>query len=341
MSTDWREDLRYDPLPPLLAAKDEAVRYWARRDFVAADGAGKDPGPVEPLWTLPAALKILRRQLPDGSWPRSGEAKHPAINYGLIETWRHLRFLVEQYGLTRAHPQLERAAEFVFSCQTPGGDFRGILANQYITYYHGAILSLLVQAGYADDPRVERAFGWLLAMRQDDGGWSVPMVTYKLDRETQYRLSSEYAEPLEPDRSKPFSHMCTGMVLRAFAMHPVYRRCEAAQHAAELLAARFFQPDAHTSYQAASYWVRFEYPFWWNNLLAAMDSVTRIGLGLDNAQVRRARDWFVENQEPDGLWRVTYAQEARDTPKNRATQLWITLAICRVLQRLQGLPRAW
>ena len=33
--------------------------------------------------------------------------------------------------------------------------FRGILANQYATYYTGAILGLLIQAGYTDNPRVE------------------------------------------------------------------------------------------------------------------------------------------------------------------------------------------
>ena len=72
------------------------------------------------LWQLPEAQRILRKQLADGSWPRSGEKKHPAINYHLIETWRHFRFLVEQYGFTREHPQARKAAEFLFSCQTGG-----------------------------------------------------------------------------------------------------------------------------------------------------------------------------------------------------------------------------
>ncbi len=134
--------------------------------------------------------KILRKQLPDGSWPRSGVQKHPAVNYSLVETWRQLRFLVEKYGLTRQHPQVEKAAEFVFSCQSPQGDLRGILANQYATYYTGAILSLLVQAGYVDDARLEKGLEWLLAMRQEDGGWTIPLLTHKLDR----------ADDLPPDQ---------------------------------------------------------------------------------------------------------------------------------------------
>jgi len=96
----WRTRLKFDPLPPLLAADNPALRWFARRDL-----AGEDPGPVQDLWQLPGARRILKKQLADSSWPRSGEQKHPAVNYGLIETWRNFRFLVEQYGFTSEHPQ--------------------------------------------------------------------------------------------------------------------------------------------------------------------------------------------------------------------------------------------
>ena len=165
------------------------------------------------------------------------------------------------------------------------------------------------------------------------------MITHKLDRETQYRLSSEVAEPIQPDRSKPFSHNATGMILRAFAVHPQYRHSEAAHTAAGLLAGRFFQPDAYTSYQAASYWLRFEYPFWWNNLVAALDSISRIGPPGAHAQVKLALDWLVEHQESSGLWKTSYAkpdEAEKDNANTRAMKPWVSLAICRVLRRYWG-----
>jgi hypothetical protein len=329
---NWRKRLKHDPLPPLLSSGSEALRYFARRDLL-----GERVGPVSQLWQLPNAQRILRKQLIDGSWPRSGVEKHHAVNYHLVETWRYFRFLVEQYGFTREHPQAESAAEFLFSCQTEEGDIRGILANQYATYYTGAIMSLLIQAGYADDPRIEKGFQWLLAMRQDDGGWSIPIITHKFDRATQFRLTSQYADPVQPDRSKPFSHNWTGMVLRAFAVHPEHRKSETARLVACLLASRFFQPDRYTSYKAAGYWVRFEYPFWWNNVVAALDSVSLIGLSKDNEQVSKALDWLIDHQEEDGLWKVSYAKpnvRETDVAKKRETAAWVSLAICRVLKRL-------
>ena len=331
---NWQKQLKFDPLAPLLSSKNEAIQYFVRQDLL-----GEQVGPVQCLWQLPEAQRILKKQLANGAWPRRGENKHPAINYQLIETWRYFRYLVEQFGFTRQDPQAARAAEYLFACQTQEGDIRGFLANQYATYYTGAIMALLIQAGYADDPRIEKGFQWLLSMRQDDLGWTIPLITHKLDRETQYRLTSEYAEPLEPDRSRPFSHNWTGMVLRAFAVHPKYCRSEAAHGAAQLLKSRFFQADSYTSYQAASYWVRFEYPFWWNNLVAALDTVSRIGLSREDDQIEQALIWLSEHQENDGLWRVTYAKplgEGKETARAREVKLWISLAICRVFKRLHG-----
>jgi len=328
----WQEQLRFDPLAPLLSAGNEALGYFARRDLL-----GEPAGPIQALWSLPGVQRILRKQLPNGAWPRPGVNQHPAINVELTEAWRQLRFLVEQYGLTREHPQVERACEFVFSCQSAAGDLRGMLANQYATYYTGAIMALLIQAGYEDDPRIEKGFHWLLGMRQEDGGWSIPLLTHKLDRTTQYRLTSEHAEPLEPDRAKPFSHNATGMVLRAFAVHPAWRQSEAALAAGRLLRGRFFQPDAYTSYHAAGYWLRFDYPFWWNHLVAALDSLSRMDFSRDDAQIGAALNWLVRHQRADGLWDVAYARaQERETGRSGEMRPWITLAICRLFHRWYG-----
>jgi hypothetical protein len=126
------------------------------------------------------------------------------------------------------------------------------------------------------------------------------------------------------------------MVLRAFAVHPVYRESEAAITAAGLLKSRFFQPDAYTSYQASSYWVRFDYPFWWNNLLSALDSLSLIGLSQDDVQIKQALNWLRDHQEESGLWKVAYnkpGEREKDTAAVRERKLWVSLAICRVFRR--------
>lgn len=330
--TNWRDQLRIDPVPALLTSKDQALRYFVNRDLL-----DEDPGPIETVWRLPEVHRILKHQLANGAWDRSaGQKKHQAINYQLIETWKQFRFLVDKFAMTREDPAANRAAEFMFACQTELGDIRGMLANQYANYYTGAILSLLIKAGYEDDPRVEMGLQWLISNRQADLGWSEAVITNKFDRATIYRLTSQYAQPVSTDKSRPFSHNSTGMVLRAFAAHSAYRHCEAARIASGLLKSRFFQPDRYTSYQDASYWVRFQFPFWWNQLVAALDSISLIDATMDEP-MQRALDWLIDHQQGNGLWKASYVdREDRENSRTQETSQWISLAICRILKRLSS-----
>jgi hypothetical protein len=314
----------------LLSSNNKAIAYFTKRDLLEEKVES-----INSIWNLPEVQKTFRRQQTDGSWKHSGKetVTFPKYHYSLVETWKVYRLLVEYYEVTKEYEGARRAAEFLFSCQTSQGDFRGMLANQYATYYTGAILAILIKAGYENDPRVEKAFDWLLSMRQDDGGWTIPILTHKLDRQTWINITSQYAEPLEPDRSKPFSHNWTDMVLRAFAVYPKYRRCKEARRAAELLKSSFFKPDSYTSYQDADYWVRF--CFWWPNLVTALDSLSLMGYSRDDPDVARGLDWLVEHQAGDGLWNLSYVEGAKEgvSEKARFERYWLSLRVVRILKR--------
>ena len=87
----WRGQLRFDPIPALLASGEEALQYFVKRDLLE-----EEAGPIDCLWQLPEAQKILKKQQADGAWDRPVSQKvHVAINYRLIETWKQFRFLVE------------------------------------------------------------------------------------------------------------------------------------------------------------------------------------------------------------------------------------------------------
>jgi hypothetical protein len=168
MNTSWKSLLPIDPLPALLAWQDPALTYYVRRDLL-----GQPVGALETLWELPGPLRLTTKQQSNGSWHYPERPNHPVpnANYDLLETYRSLRILVEMYGFQKGQPALAWAAEYVFSCQTDAGDIRGILGNQYMPYYHAAILELLIKSGYTKDSRVEKGLEWLLPMRQADGGW--------------------------------------------------------------------------------------------------------------------------------------------------------------------------
>jgi hypothetical protein len=325
----WQKLLHYDPVPILLAAENQAIVYFTRRELL-----DEKVGPIDSVWELTQPQKILKKQQADGSWKGAGQKKdiYPPNHHDLVETFKQFQILVEQYAFTSRHPAIQKAAEYLFSFQTNEGDIRGFIGNQYATYYTGFVLSLLIMAGYKDDPCVEKGLNWLLSMRQTDGGWTVPLITHKMDRETQNRLTSQFAEPLQPDRSRPFSHNWTDMALRGFIVHPVYRKFQGVVAAGRLLKSSLFQPDNYTSYQSPDYWTRFT--FWWPNLLTALESLRPLRFSKDDPDIKKALDWFVVNQQPDGLWKIDHIKET--SPKDNEARLWLGLRICRMLKKYYG-----
>ena len=330
----WRQKLNYDPVPSLLASNNPVITYFVRRDLLE-----EQVDSIQTIWQLPVIQKILKKQQPDGSWKsrNKNQSKYPLVNYTLIETWKQFRYLIEQYELNRTDPSIGRAAEYIFSCQTEDGDIRGILANQYATYYTGALMSLLIKAGYEADPRIEKGFQWLLSVRQNDGGWlASPLMSVNLSKDQEASIFHTTDTIMDHDPTKPSSHNWTGMVIRAFAAHPTYRKSAAAQRAATLLKTNFFQKDKnYSSYKAADYWVKFQYPYWWNNLVAALDSISSIGFSKDDKDIKKAQTWLRDNQQENGLWKLSYSKKKKIkyTQKAKEEQIWVSLAICRILKR--------
>lgn len=328
MSNLWATQFKINPLPVLLSSGNKAIEYFTHRDLLS-----ETVEPIATVWGLPEVQKILKKQQSNGSWCHKGHqtTTYPKYHGALVETWKNIRILVAHYQATRQLEAVQKASEFLFTCQTNQGDIRGMLANQYATYYTGAMLSILIKAGYTDDPRVETGLDWLLSMRQNDGGWTIPLLTRNLPMQTINQLTSHYAEPIEPDRTKPFSHNWTDMALRAFAVHPTRRHLEEAQKAADLLKSTFFQPDVYTSYQDERYWVRFM--FWWPNLVTALDSLSLMGYSREDVDIKRGLEWLVENQLPNGLWKLDYSPNARQKPGIAVEQYWLALKITMIFKR--------
>ena len=136
--------------------------------------------------------------------------------------------------------------------------------------------------------------------------------------------------PIEADRSKPFSHLVTGMVLRAFVAHPRYRRHRAAKHAARLLKSRLFKPDKYPDRRGREYWTKFTFPFGFTDLLTALDALGRMGFSADDPDIAGAVDWFNKAQKRDGSFDLKMRRGIGD----KRLPYWLGLAICRAIGRL-------
>jgi len=316
--------LRVDPAALLASSSNAAIAYFARRDLL-----GSSADPVGVLWDLPEARRLVAKQTDNGSWRYPG-GKHTIRsqeNYDQLETFRQLGTLVEKFGFTRHHPSIERAATYLLSFQTEEGDLRGIYGNQYATTYVGAILELLIKAGYADDPRIANALAWLLSIRQSDGGWAIPVRTRGIPF-PEFVDVQRHPQPLAPDRSKPSSHLVTGMVLRAFAAHPAWLNATEVGEAGRLLATRLYKRDAYTDRGDAGYWERVSFPFWFTDIVSSLDTLSRLAFDPETPTISAALARLRELQRADGTFAFKLLRA-----KDKDLPWWICVAVCRTLKR--------
>jgi len=317
----WIRHFNYDPLVPLKSSKSESILYFTKRDLLK-----EEPKPLNTLWNLPSAIKILDKQQEEGYWryPAWKKKLNEPENYNLLETYRQLGFLVEKYGFTREHIAIEKASEYIFSCQTDEGDIRGFYGTQYSPNYTAAVTELLIKAGFSDDHRIQKILDWLLSMRQNDGGWAIAMRT----NSAKYLDVVNNPIAFEPNREKPFSHMVTGIVLRAFAAHSEYSNNEEVKVAGDLLASRFFKPDKYADRRKVEYWKKVSFPFWWTDIISSLDSLSYLGFTTSHPQIRLALETLIDTQSENGMWDLKLLKT-----KDKNLSLWISLAICRIFQR--------
>ncbi len=314
----WQKELKLNPVPVLLK-KNEAIKYFTLRDLL-----DKKVESIEILWELPAVKKSLKKQKSNGSWKYPSEGKISQVDYTQYQTYLILSELVEKYGLNKNHESLKKAADYLFEFQTDEGDFRGIYANQYSTTYSPAIMEILIKAGYGDDPRIFKGFEWLLSIRQDDGGWALPFRTRGKNLGEAYQSR----EVIPADKSRPFSHVVTGMVLRAFAAHPHYRKSTAAKKAGELLISRFFMPDKYPDRKSKDFWERVSFPFLYTQIVAALDSLYYLGFSKSKPEIKNALNFLRQKQVENGTFDLKVTRGS-----DKDLNYWICLSVCRLFKR--------
>jgi len=231
--------------------------------------------------------------------------------YYIVDTLKNM-FRLYNYGCILGDEGIQKAVKFLFSTQSKAGDFRGAYLNEYAPTYHALTLEVLCLYGLDKNERTQKGFLWIMKNRQDDGGWVIPYRTIDQEQlKSRYNFEAQLKlEPVKPDKSQPFSHLVTGMVLRALAASPTWRKSKEAWKAGELLLSRFFKADKYNDRWLPSFWEELTYPFW------ATDEKIKKGL-----------NWVLKKQNKQGYW------EAGNRKFSVEDHLWVTFAVLRVFKR--------
>ena len=181
----------------------------------------------------------------------------------------------------------------------------------------------LASAGYATDPRAERAYEWLLAQRLQDGAWPGDI---KADHDRSMGTPGYRKLPRSPG-----CRSATTGALAAFALHPERRTSGVAHDALDHLLARETRDQWSIGHEVArlvgferargtlTFYATFDLAF-------LLDLASRSGIAADEPRVAELVEFLEGLRGPFGLW---------EHPSHPQLSRWLTFDLEASLQRLR------
>jgi hypothetical protein len=274
----------------------------------------------------PLIASLLAAQRPDGSWEADGRMWQGSPLRATALALMRLGYV----GLEPDRGAVCKAVEYVFSQQRDdgawdipgsGGDDADPEGYDMIPLQTAIPLRGIAAAGWAQDPRAERAYEWLLAQRLDDGAWPTGTAAGVYGYVAGYR---RLAHSRWGCRSNT-----TGAVL-CLAHHPRRRNGPAARRALDLLLGRETRETRPVGFEVArvlgaepvrgltTFYARYD-------LAQILDLCWRVGATLEDPRVADLGAFVRSLRGARGLW--VYERRPQ-------TSRWLTFDLLRSLAHL-------
>ena len=230
-------------------------------------------------------------------------------------------------GLAHDQPRVAELAEALFAHQQDDGAFplsafAGKRSRYEMIPLQTALpLRGLAAVGYAEDPRAERAYDWLLDQRLADGSWPTAHAAGHAGYVAGYRRLP----------GSPGCRANTTAALACLALHPARAQADAARTALDLLLQRETRDEWALGSEVArlvgleppagfiTFYARFDLAF-------LLELATRLGAAADDRRLAELVAFLESLRTPYGLWQhPTYPELSR----------WLTFDLLLSLRRLR------
>lgn len=277
----------------LLEENQPSIRYLTLTELLGR--SEKDPevkSAKENITNVGWAKDILDKQYPGGFWIKERNLYQPKY---ISTNWMLL--ILSDLGLTRKEPRIETACELWMKhfSSKDGGFNAGSGSKQGHLCITGNTARALVKFGYADHPRVKRAFQWFVKNQAKLGGWSCWSFG---GRPTGRNLDSW--EPLS-----------------AFAVYPRQKWTRSMKLAVERGAEFFLERELHIQGDRYDPWYRFHYPVhYYYDLLVGLDFMTALGYSEDK-RLEFGISLLKKKRRSDGRWNLDSINPDPESPQGR------------------------
>ena len=333
----WREQLRGDPFPWLLAEDSPGARYLALRDLldcpsddgelVAAAKAAHERGPI---------AEILAQMDPEGYWAKPGPGYNPKYR---STVWSVIT-LAQLGASVDMDARIERACRYLLDhALTEGGLFTITGApSATVDCLQGNLCAALTDLGVAD-PRLERAFEWMARSVTGEG------VAPPEDRRAPVRYYAGKCGPLFACGANNKLSCAWGAVkvMLAFGKLPPERVTPLIRRATEEGVRFLLSTDPAVadypmgwSRKPSRNWWKFGFPgFYVTDLLQNVEALVALGYG-DDPRLASALRIIREKQDAAGRWALEYEYTGKvwvDFGEKNKPNRWVTLRALRVLKQ--------
>ncbi len=321
----------------LLSDSSACLRYRVLRELL---NCAEDDPEVEELRLMrhsdPLVTGLLTLQEKDGSW-RAGVLGDP-FGAGFLQATGLALARLAFLGFDQGHPAVQRGAQFLFSQQQADGawpllrdgvgDGVGEEGYSMMPLQTAYPLRGLAACGYANDPRCERAYDWLLAQRLPDGAWPTGIAGGGV-----YGYVAGYRRLAH---SRWGCRSNTTGALACLAQHPIRRSSPEARRALDLLLGRETRERQALGFEAArlvgaeaargfiSFFARFDLAF-------ILYLCWQMGATQEDGRVAGMIDFVADAQGPYGLW---------EYPSRPQASRWVTLDLLRTLNGLDKISQS-
>lgn len=284
LAVDWlleqdQPSIRYLALRDLLGRPESDPEVRSASDRIGKAGWGKT---------------ILDSRVTGGYWVHDKSLYRPKY---IATNWMLL--VLSDLGFTRKDPRIARSCELwmKWTSARDGGFEASNKGNP--KYGHlcitGNTARAMVKFGYADHPRVERAFQWLVKSQAPLGGWSCWNFGH--------RRRGRNLDSWEP--------------MSAFAAYPRQKWTRGMKLAVEKGAEYYLERELHRQGDRYEPWYRFHYPVhYYYDLLVGLDFMSALGYGGDK-RLRFALSLMKKKRKPDGRWVLDSVNPDPESPQGR------------------------
>lgn len=298
----WLDPLHGDPIPCLLETENPSVRYWTLTDILGrpadtlAVGDSKQAIAQQPL-----VRELLASQHPDGHW--GPDETKPYTAQGALGVLAILHML----GVEPDERTAAGCDSFLRFCQHESGGFSMVKTRHSGIFpcTTGEHLPFLVYFGLGDDPRVRRAFAFLVeAMSSGDA--------------------------LDCGRYQHQDCLWGAIAaLNGLAVLPADMRSRQSEQVVRRLADALLDADYDFEGEHKR-WLTFGVPRAWD-LLSALRALAAHGYGHD-PRFAPLLDRLLAGQDEGGRWLCGSVSRTWPLEKRNRPSKWITLDVLRLLK---------